>query len=563
MRRDGCGGAQSGRRTLNMVPRWTRRFLVSVSLAALVCVFLLPPCAIPLELTNLELVFEKSFRQTPTIYRYGRSVSSAGDVNADGYDDIIVAWASYDTLIPVRPWLAKAFIFFGGNPMDTIPDVILTGDRDGEAYVEVCGAGDVNSDGFDDIVLSNHSMEAVRLFFGGDPMDTTYDVLLMNNVTYSFANSLSPAGDVNGDGYPDVIVGNYLRNSLNGSAAIFFGGPGLDGQPDVILNGHRDEGFGMQVAGGGDLNCDGYDDVVVGEVDNSESAPGAGKIYVFFGGSPMDTIPDVWMYGEGGGHNLGWCELGIMKMDGICDWVVAGTPFYPYGFPALAPGKVYMLFGDTLMDGVPDATIIGRTDSTSLGECSASGGRPCGGSFDAVLSGAPSEYGIRGSVYLWLSQVPFDTVPDAIATGSFPEQSIGWDVACAGDVNGDGYDEIMFSNCATIDSIKAVWICRYTGTGVSEEKVSRVSGPVTRLLQSSPNPFSILTTISYILPAATDVTLAIYDITGRLVETLVNETQQPGIHQVRWNRKSNPSGVYFYRLRAGEFAETRKMVVVE
>ena len=55
----------------------------------------------------------------------------------------------------------------------------------------------------------------------------------------------------------------------------------------------------------------------------------------------------------------------------------------------------------------------------------------------------------------------------------------------------------------------------------------------------------------------------IYDIAGRLVETLVNEKRQSGIHQVRWNRKSNPSGVYFYRLKAGEFVATKKMVVVD
>jgi hypothetical protein len=84
-----------------------------------------------------------------------------------------------------------------------------------------------------------------------------------------------------------------------------------------------------------------------------------------------------------------------------------------------------------------------------------------------------------------------------------------------------------------------------------------------QLLQNHPNPFSRSTAISYTLPAATQVTLAIYDITGRLVETLVNETQQPGVHQVQWNRDSNPSGVYFYCLKAGEFGETRKMVVVE
>jgi hypothetical protein len=95
------------------------------------------------------------------------------------------------------------------------------------------------------------------------------------------------------------------------------------------------------------------------------------------------------------------------------------------------------------------------------------------------------------------------------------------------------------------------------------EGLNRPSAPDVRLLQFSPNPFHKSTIISYSLSKTTSVTLAIYDITGRLVETLVNETQQPGVHQVNWDRKVNPSGVYFYRLSAAGFVETKKMVVVE
>jgi hypothetical protein len=97
----------------------------------------------------------------------------------------------------------------------------------------------------------------------------------------------------------------------------------------------------------------------------------------------------------------------------------------------------------------------------------------------------------------------------------------------------------------------------------AEEGFSRPTILEFRLLQNSPNPFHHSTLITYSLPQVSNVTLSVYDIAGRLVETSVNETRQPGIHQVRWNRKQNPSGVYFCRLRAREFVETRKMVVVE
>jgi len=114
----------------------------------------------------------------------------------------------------------------------------------------------------------------------------------------------------------------------------------------------------------------------------------------------------------------------------------------------------------------------------------------------------------------------------------------------------------------TMNDCRQKIIFAYDPTGV-QEGFERPAASDFRLWENYPNPFGHSTSISYSLPAATQVTLAIYDITGRLAETLVNEIQQPGIHQVRWDRKSNPSGVYFYRLRAGEFVETRKMVVVE
>jgi hypothetical protein len=110
-------------------------------------------------------------------------------------------------------------------------------------------------------------------------------------------------------------------------------------------------------------------------------------------------------------------------------------------------------------------------------------------------------------------------------------------------------------------AIQDIWVSEWM-PGV-EEWEGTDNACTARILQNHPNPLHHSTLFSYSLPQTTQVTLSIYDISGRLVETLVNETQQPGIHQVRWDRESNPSSVYFYSLRAGEFVETRKMVVVE
>jgi hypothetical protein len=129
----------------------------------------------------------------------------------------------------------------------------------------------------------------------------------------------------------------------------------------------------------------------------------------------------------------------------------------------------------------------------------------------------------------------------------------------------DDQDNVHIAYSSLEDTLSSYCELRYAkklSTGIAE---SGHSGRtlIYELLQNSPNPFSASTAMSYSLPIAAKVTLSIYDITGRLVETLVNETQQPGMHEVRWDRADNPSGMYFCRLNAGEFVETRKMVVVE
>jgi hypothetical protein len=83
------------------------------------------------------------------------------------------------------------------------------------------------------------------------------------------------------------------------------------------------------------------------------------------------------------------------------------------------------------------------------------------------------------------------------------------------------------------------------------------------LVDNFPNPFNARTIINYALPAAVDVTIEIYDILGRKVEMLLQGEQPAGYHQVVWDASDYPSGMYFYRIRAGEHAEIRKMVVVK
>jgi len=78
-----------------------------------------------------------------------------------------------------------------------------------------------------------------------------------------------------------------------------------------------------------------------------------------------------------------------------------------------------------------------------------------------------------------------------------------------------------------------------------------------------PNPFNAQTTIQYSLPVVSNVTIDIYDILGRKVETLIDKKRQAGYHQAVWNARDISSGMYFYKIQAGEFSQTKKMVLLK
>jgi hypothetical protein len=82
------------------------------------------------------------------------------------------------------------------------------------------------------------------------------------------------------------------------------------------------------------------------------------------------------------------------------------------------------------------------------------------------------------------------------------------------------------------------------------------------LSQNYPNPFNASTTIQYALPEPSDITVEIYDILGRKIETLIHGEQSAGYHQIIWNADDQSSGTYFYRIQAGDYTETKKMALL-
>jgi hypothetical protein len=97
-------------------------------------------------------------------------------------------------------------------------------------------------------------------------------------------------------------------------------------------------------------------------------------------------------------------------------------------------------------------------------------------------------------------------------------------------------------------------------TAVAERQTVQPEG--FRLSQNYPNPFNPSTTIHYVLPQPGMVTLKIFNAAGQEVATLVNQPQAAGEHTLQWQAESLRSGIYFYRLQAGEFLETKKMILL-
>jgi hypothetical protein len=514
------------------------------------------------ETYNLEVIFKKIHEPTTWFEGFGQALSTAGDVNSDGFDDILIGSPSGEVQ-------GRCYLYYGGNPMDTLVDMIFYGDTAGDGFAVSLCSGYLNDDSFPDIVIGLHNgwvngtqPGKVYVYFGGSGLDTIPDITLVGaNNTEAFGYSVA-SGDINGDGSDDLVIGAYCYpNSFicDGRVYVYYGGPLLDTFPDVIINGHNGEAFGKSVGSGGDVNSDGFEDIVVGADENSEAYPGAGKVYVFFGGNPMDTIPDCWLHGEGPTHYLGWFNVDIIRNNNTFDRLVTGTELWPNGFMAVNNGKIYILYGGEAMDTLVDTWMVGRGDTSMLGYWSCAVENADDSVFGEALGGAPGDppenYSF-GMGYLWTGAEAIDTIPDAWLKGRYSSDVIGCRVACAGDVNGDGFDEVMFSNYAGVDP--TVWVCKYTGEGIVELK----SGKLETKIEVYPNPFR--TDMKLWIPDAGYKNIHIYDVLGREVfwKRRDKETWRHG-EMVEIDTRDLPCGVYFVQVEADSESIIRKVVKIK
>ncbi|MBX7042016.1 MAG: FG-GAP-like repeat-containing protein, partial [Ignavibacteria bacterium] len=372
--------------------------------------------------------------------RFGNSVSSAGDVNGDGYDDLIVGAYANDG---GGTDAGRAYIYFGGISFNTVPDVILTGELAGDNFGGiVSSAGDVNGDGFSDVIVSARTGPAasgrIYIFFGGYLMNNIPDVVINGEqVGDAFGTSVSDAGDVNGDGYGDIVAGASQQfGTRQGKMYVFFGGSSMDTIPDVVALGEAVQyDLGIAVSDAGDVNGDGFDDVIAGS--HMYNIYGTGKAYTYFGGTSMDSLPDVTFTGLAAGDQFGSTLSGGSDVngDGFSDVLI--------GMNGFNNGRdfAYIYLGGVNMDNVADVTLSEPGPLIYGFRVGMAGDMNCDGYGDVLVSAWI--YNTVSKVYIYNGGPGMDNRYDMVLTGEGTNDRFGLPAVSAGDINGDGYGDII------------------------------------------------------------------------------------------------------------------------
>ena len=397
--------------------------------------------------------------------QFGCSVSTAGDVNRDGFSDLIVGSRTWEST-GAENNEGGAFVYYGSAAgITAVPNVILQPNHVSDNFgSNVACAGDINNDGYSDVMVGAYLADygggqegAVFLYLGSAAGVNPVPVhRLERNVNFAhFGRSIAGAGDVNGDGYSDVIIGapDFLNvNTDAGTAFVYWGsaaalGAGLNPGFDQQLFGSTllDGSFGWSVTCAGDLNADGFSDVAVGAYYDNVGGPNQeGTVWVFHGsGAGVNTVAAVVLQNN---ISVGWLgravsTAGDMNGDGYGDLLV-GAPLSEIG--QADEGLAYLYFGSpTGIGATANMTFQLDNAGANLGESVYIAGDVNGDGYSDIILGARI-YGTSGAAAIYHGG-PYAVNPTASGTrpGGLVNAQLGRSIAQAGDVNGDGYADVL------------------------------------------------------------------------------------------------------------------------
>ncbi len=429
----------------------------------------------------------------------GWDVSGAGDVDGDGLPDLLIgAYNAGDLSIRT----GMAYIIASGSLSATssidladadwrlIGDDDTSGDQSGK---DVSDAGDVDGDGYDDVLIGGPNIDdgatnggGVYLVMGGD-LGTVPDYQLYDSETLLMGEGAgdrvgeaqAAAGDVDGDGLADVLVGAGSNDDAGtdaGKAYLVFGDSLVSGDMSLA---DADYGWtgeaaadkaGFSVDGVGDLDGDGLDDLVIGAWGNDDGGANAGKVYVVLSSALPAHASSLAsatyaLVGEGADDYAGYSAVfaGDVDADGTADLLVGAYGDAPAGTRS---GRSYLVYGSTLSGTATldlasaDHRFAGEAASDLSGIRVAAAGDVDNDGMDDLLIGAPANDAAgsnAGKVYLVLAEnipssrnIGLSTV-DYGFTGEAIGDQAGYGLAGPGDVNGDGFDDLLIGAWANND----------------------------------------------------------------------------------------------------------------
>lgn len=390
----------------------------------------------------------------------GFSVQTAGDLNGDGYSDVVVGVVGYDNGIKDQ---GAAFVCYGSASGIVTSTFVKMEGKTSDIFFgyAVSTAGDVNGDGYSDIIVGapaysngQASEGAVFVYHGSstgvgtDPSDTLESEVMLARM----GESLALAGDVNDDGYSDVIVGlpGYSNGENREGAVYIYRGSanGLSPQPQVIESNQADATLGISVAGAGDINGDGYSDIIAGAplYDNNETNEGAA--FVHTGGAlgvnpaPISTLESNQQQARLG---TSVATAGDYNGDGLSD-VIVGSPMFDNGEQDEGVAFAYVGIANGGVSGMPKDTLESDQALAHFGTSVSCAGDVNGDGWSDVIAGAPEYSGglsEEGAAFVFHGASAGFGMRASILESDQAEAQMGISVASAGDVNGDGYSDVI------------------------------------------------------------------------------------------------------------------------
>jgi len=389
---------------------------------------------------------------------YGFSVAGAGDVNNDGYDDIVIGAYRHENGSHEG---GTVFGYYGSaSGLSTTPSWITDVDNNGAWFGwAVASAGDVNNDGYDDVIVG--AVYFAGQYGGAFVYLGSASGLATSPVWYAqgdqdgcrFGISVASAGDVNNDGYDEVIVGArfYISdNGKEGRAYLYMGSAsGPSAFADWIGEANQTSAeYGYRVAAAGDVNNDTYDDVMVSARFFDDPEYGEGKVFLYYGSAGgLNTSPGWTADGDQADAEFGKSisSAGDVNNDGFADIIIGSIH---YSNPEVAEGRAFVYHGSAGGPSLnPDWTAESNQTNAYFGAAVASAGDVNGDGFDDVIIGAygyDSDLADEGKAFVY-----YGSASGLVATPAWTAESnqtgcqYAIAVGSAGDVNNDGFDEVL------------------------------------------------------------------------------------------------------------------------